>query len=133
MPGRRRLSLHINRVAKENDKDAAPVDLTKVPLIVCGDFNAQPSSPAYRCFSQITKDVQTYGARGRPSPTFFSPRPLARIDHIFVTDDIGVEDACVLNSRLARVASDHLPLVADVVLPQYVTSEYATTASQKEK
>ena len=56
MPGRRRLSLHINRVAKENDKDAAPVDLTKVPLIVCGDFNALPTEEAV---SQREMGLQT--------------------------------------------------------------------------
>lgn len=84
--------------------------------IVCGDFNAQPSSPTYRAMNQLARDVQKYGARGKPSPTFFSPRPLARIDHIFVTDDVGVENAHVMDGRLARVASDHLPLVADLVV-----------------
>lgn len=86
--------------------------------VVCGDFNAQPRSPTYRSISNVAVDVQSYGARSKPSPTFFSPRPLARIDHIFVTDDVIVEDARVLDSRLASVASDHLPLVADLVLSQ---------------
>ena len=82
--------------------------------IVCGDFNAQPSSPSYRSLNVLLRDVQKHGARTKAAPTFFSPRPLARIDHIFVTDDIAVENAFVIHSRLARVASDHLPLVTDL-------------------
>ena len=84
--------------------------------IVCGDFNATPSSASYRALNQLTRDVQKYGVRRKASPTFFSPRPVARIDHIFVTDDVGVQDAHVMDTRLARVSSDHLPLVADLVV-----------------
>jgi len=84
--------------------------------IVCGDFNAMPSSPSYRALNQMARDVQKYGARNKAAPTYFSPRPLARIDHIFVTDDVGIDDAHVMDTRLARVASDHLPLVADLVV-----------------
>ena len=94
--------------------------------IVCGDFNAMPSSSSYRILNQVTRDVQKYGVRGRTTPTYFSPKPLARIDHIFVTDDVGIEDAHVIDTRLARVASDHLPLVADLVVQSKDESQRLT-------
>jgi endonuclease/exonuclease/phosphatase family metal-dependent hydrolase len=37
-----------------------------------------------------------------------------RLDHIFVTDDLVVKKAAVLETRLARIASDHLPLLAEI-------------------
>ena len=82
--------------------------------VLCGDFNAQPSSPSYRSLKDVLRDVQHYGARRKAAATFFSSRPLARIDHIFVSDELEVEHAHVVASRLAKVASDHLPLIADL-------------------
>jgi endonuclease/exonuclease/phosphatase family metal-dependent hydrolase len=37
-----------------------------------------------------------------------------RLDHIFVSDDLIVKQAAVLQNRLTRVASDHLPLFAEI-------------------
>jgi endonuclease/exonuclease/phosphatase family metal-dependent hydrolase len=37
-----------------------------------------------------------------------------RLDHIFVTDDLIVKQAAVLENRLTRIASDHLPLLAEI-------------------
>lgn len=48
--------------------------------------------------------------------TFFGRLPIARIDHIFVGDAIAVEHVEIPSSSLARVTSDHLPLVADLRL-----------------
>jgi endonuclease/exonuclease/phosphatase family metal-dependent hydrolase len=39
-----------------------------------------------------------------------------RLDHIFVSEDIRVIDSAVLQNKLTRVASDHLPLIADLIL-----------------
>ena len=86
------------------------------PTVVCGDFNAQPSSASYRCLAKALQDVQTYDPRISPARTWFSPRPLARIDHIFSTMDFVVQRAGVVDSRLARSASDHLPLVATLMI-----------------
>jgi endonuclease/exonuclease/phosphatase family metal-dependent hydrolase len=40
-----------------------------------------------------------------------------RIDHIFVSPTIEVVHAEARRTPLARIASDHLPLVADLRLP----------------
>jgi endonuclease/exonuclease/phosphatase family metal-dependent hydrolase len=40
-----------------------------------------------------------------------------QLDSIFVTPDISVESYEVIDSDRARRASDHLPVVADLLLP----------------
>jgi endonuclease/exonuclease/phosphatase family metal-dependent hydrolase len=92
--------------------------------ILCGDFNAQPKTQSYRAMAKRMRDVQTFDPY-TPSNTWFSSRPLARIDHIFITADFGVERVNVVRSRLARIASDHLPLVADLQVP--LTNVHAET------
>jgi endonuclease/exonuclease/phosphatase family metal-dependent hydrolase len=87
---------------------------------VLGDFNARPSSSAYRLMARRLQDAQTIGGR-RPKPTFPSRWPVLRIDHIFVRGGVEVAGVHVLREGKARVASDHLPLCADLVLPSLVS------------
>lgn len=88
-----------------------------VPSVILGDFNAPPPSAAYRMAVRTLKDAQL--AHGRSArPTFPSALPLMRLDHIFVTQDIIVERTEVLRNRLTRLASDHLPLLADIRMPE---------------
>jgi endonuclease/exonuclease/phosphatase family metal-dependent hydrolase len=84
------------------------------PLILCGDFNARPSSAACRRLSHRLRDVQTEAQHHRPKSTFSGRFPTLRIDHIFVSPGIEVSSIDVCSSELARVASDHLPLVAEL-------------------
>ncbi|MBX4937420.1 endonuclease/exonuclease/phosphatase family protein [Rhizobium binae] len=84
-----------------------------LPTILCGDFNAIPSSATYRLATRSLKDAQI-GGKAAPRATFPSRYPLMRLDHIFVTDDLVVNRATVLQNRLTRVASDHLPLFAEI-------------------
>ena len=58
------------------------------------------------------------GKQRRATRTWFSPFPLARIDHVFVTPEWHVDQTMVIQSQLARAASDHLPLVVDLYLPR---------------
>ncbi|MBB3660884.1 endonuclease/exonuclease/phosphatase family metal-dependent hydrolase [Rhizobium sp. BK650] len=84
-----------------------------VSAILCGDFNAVPASATYRLATRSLKDAQLTG-KAAPKATFPSRLPLMRLDHIFVTGDLTVKSAAVLGTRLARIASDHLPLRAEV-------------------
>ncbi len=84
------------------------------PVILCGDFNARPASPACRRLSHRLQDVQTEAHDHRPKGTFSSRFPTLRIDHIFVSPGIEVTRIEVPGSELARVASDHLSLVAEL-------------------
>ena len=87
------------------------------PVVLCGDFNALPSSPVCRRLDRYLCDAQVELENHRPQKTFFSRYPTARIDHIYLSDDFRVRDATVPNGKLARVASDHLPLIVEIELP----------------
>jgi endonuclease/exonuclease/phosphatase family metal-dependent hydrolase len=86
------------------------------PLIALGDFNSIPLSFAYRRLASRLKDAQRL-TPGRPERTFPAARPLLRIDHVFVSDDVEVVSAGVVKSAKACVASDHLPLRVDLRVP----------------
>ena len=86
------------------------------PLILCGDFNTTPWSKTYRELSRSFTDVQK-AKPARRRATWPARFPLLRLDHVFVPSTVEVEGCHVLDHAEARVASDHLPLVADLWLP----------------
>jgi endonuclease/exonuclease/phosphatase family metal-dependent hydrolase len=86
------------------------------PVILCGDFNAIPSSTAYRKLRSRLQDAQLALNGHRPKRTFFSRYPVNRIDHIFIGGGVQVLGIDVPRHHLVCVASDHLPLVADIVV-----------------
>ena len=85
------------------------------PKILLGDFNAVPRSSAYKAITQALSDAQLLQKpRRRPKRTFPSRLPTLRLDHVFVNEAFfGITGVEVPRSALARVASDHLPLVVD--------------------
>jgi endonuclease/exonuclease/phosphatase family metal-dependent hydrolase len=84
------------------------------PILMCGDFNLTPGSVPYRLAAARFQDVQVGRKNHRPLNTFSSARPFVRLDHIFISPRLAVENVLVPKSELSRVASDHLPLVADL-------------------
>jgi endonuclease/exonuclease/phosphatase family metal-dependent hydrolase len=92
----------------------------RAPAALLGDFNATSRYAAYRRLATRLRDVQLGPGnvrRGRrPVRTFPSRLPVIRIDHMFLTPDIEVLSVHTPDHALARVASDHLPLVADLRL-----------------
>jgi endonuclease/exonuclease/phosphatase family metal-dependent hydrolase len=84
------------------------------PVLLCGDFNALPGSAPYRLTAGKLRDVQAAGRDHRPLGTFSSVQPLVRLDHIFTTRHFERQRVIVVRNDLTRVASDHLPLVADL-------------------
>ncbi|MGZ8185907.1 MAG: endonuclease/exonuclease/phosphatase family protein [Methylobacter sp.] len=87
------------------------------PVVLCGDFNARPSSAACRQLRQRLQDAQLELSRHRPRSTFFGRFPTARIDHVFIDSGIEVLDIEVPRAELSRIASDHLPLVVEMRIP----------------
>lgn len=87
---------------------------TSIPLVVCGDFNAIPRTAAYRHMATQLADVQKQISTFRPRKTFPSRFPLIRLDHIFISNDLKPTKLEVPNSPLTQLASDHLPLIADL-------------------
>ncbi|HUR57718.1 MAG TPA: endonuclease/exonuclease/phosphatase family protein [Opitutaceae bacterium] len=84
------------------------------PVMLCGDFNALPGSAPYKLTATRLRDVQAAAKDYRPLGTFSSMRPLVRLDHIFVSPHFTRQKIVVVRNDLTRVASDHLPLVADL-------------------
>lgn len=87
------------------------------PLVLCGDFNALPWFPETRRLTRRLRDAQAEADGHRPRNTFGGRVPLWRIDHVLVDPAVRVSGVEVPRNELARVASDHLPVVVDLVLP----------------
>lgn len=86
------------------------------PVILCGDFNAVPSSPVCRQLGERLNDAQKVTAEHRPQRTFPGRLPTVRIDHIYIGNGLETQAIDIPNSAMVRTASDHLPLVADLKL-----------------
>jgi len=81
--------------------------------VLLGDLNAQPTTPEVRALTDVL--VDTWGAAGDgPGHTSASPTPSQRIDYILQSRDTGTRAAAVLTSAPASIASDHLPVIADL-------------------
>ena len=87
------------------------------PLILLGDLNATQRTIVHRTLAAHLDDAHglrpTHQAR---VATFPAGLPMLRIDHVFVSGGVKVTSLRVGSSPLARVASDHLPLVMDFEL-----------------
>ena len=89
------------------------------PVVFCGDLNAPPASEVCRRMRRQLQDAQTALAQHRPRQTFPSRFAALRIDHIFTSKTLAVTAVAVPGSYLARVASDHLPLLAQLRIPRH--------------
>lgn len=83
------------------------------PTLLCGDFNAPRRSATYRLLASALRDIEDFDAN-RPRNSLFSPLPVSRVDHGFVSEGLSILGVHVLSTRLAKVASDHLPVSFDV-------------------
>jgi endonuclease/exonuclease/phosphatase family metal-dependent hydrolase len=88
------------------------------PAILCGDFNALPSGRVWRKLTGRLRDAHDAAPGNERGRTLFGRYPAARIDYVFVGDDIEVVEAQVAKTELARTASDHLPLIVDIKIPE---------------
>ena len=90
------------------------IDLTG-PRIVLGDFNEWTRGLVTRTLTaefHLT-DLRVHLPHSRAYPHGL---PLLNLDHIYYDHHFQVERARFYRSRLALIASDHLPLVADLLL-----------------
>jgi endonuclease/exonuclease/phosphatase family metal-dependent hydrolase len=83
------------------------------PTILTGDFNATSITRPYQTFVRHLADCQRQLGLRQTVKTFPSGFPAIRIDHAFVSPEIRITGVKAPFSPLARVASDHLPLVVD--------------------
>jgi endonuclease/exonuclease/phosphatase family metal-dependent hydrolase len=101
---------------------------TKHPAVLAGDFNAVPRSRAYEILAKgLSRQVLTLPARA----TFPARFPILRLDHVFANNRARIIRYEVIDTPLARSASDHLPLLAIVECLPQATSESEPTDSAK--
>ena len=87
------------------------------PRIVLGDFNEWVHGLVTRTL--VTEfhltDLRTHLSNVRSYPALL---PLLNLDHIYFDHHLRIEKAFFHRSRRSLIASDHLPLVADLVLAE---------------
>jgi endonuclease/exonuclease/phosphatase family metal-dependent hydrolase len=84
------------------------------PVILMGDLNSLPRSPAFRLLAQQLRAVRSTVTPSLRLPTFPTRYPLLALDHILVNDRLPVSSVSVFQNDAARMASDHFPLIADL-------------------
>ncbi len=90
------------------------------PLVLLGDFNSRPRSRALQPLRQHLHDVRTSLDEAGHCRTFPTRRPLVAVDHIFVSAALRPISLEVHRQALARAASDHYPLVAELTRTEFV-------------
>jgi len=116
------LNTHLGLVPREQRLQAAALvgkdwlghPDCKGPTILAGDFNATSITRPYQtlCRNGFSDCQRKLGLK-QTVKTFPSAFPAIRIDHAFVSPHIRITSVKAPFSPLARVASDHLPLVID--------------------
>jgi endonuclease/exonuclease/phosphatase family metal-dependent hydrolase len=83
------------------------------PKLVLGDFNEWMKGLATTLMSARfnSVDLRDYLRRRRTYPGLF---PILHLDHIYYAGKVDILGVELARTRMALVASDHLPLVADV-------------------
>jgi endonuclease/exonuclease/phosphatase family metal-dependent hydrolase len=92
------------------------------PRVLCGDLNVGPHSSTYYRLRTGLRDVQRVAFGLRARPTYPAKFPLLRLDHVFSSRELDVRRVEVVTTKLARAASDHLPLVVDLARAEEVPS-----------
>jgi endonuclease/exonuclease/phosphatase family metal-dependent hydrolase len=85
----------------------------KGPKIILGDFNEWMRGLATRTLNSLFEsiDIQSHLKRRRTYPGIF---PVVHLDHIYYEGDVEVRSVELPRNRKALMASDHLPLVANL-------------------
>lgn len=92
--------------------EALATDERRLPTVVMGDLNEWSArGGCLRVFSQKL-------CVNAPGPSFPARRPLFGLDRIITSDDVEVVRTGVHHTATAREASDHLPVTAELRLPE---------------
>ncbi|MDQ3314737.1 MAG: endonuclease/exonuclease/phosphatase family protein [Verrucomicrobiota bacterium] len=83
------------------------------PLLLLGDFNSLPGSRAIAHLRAHLRSVRALLRATGPCSTFPTRFPAVAVDHIFVNEALEPVAFRVPQTPLARIASDHYPLLAD--------------------
>jgi endonuclease/exonuclease/phosphatase family metal-dependent hydrolase len=83
-------------------------------VILCGDFNAPPTSPTYKSICSVLADCQRNLKDHRPHKAYPGQYPVTRIDHVFLSPGWKIRTIEVGKTDLDKVASDHIPLIVEL-------------------
>lgn len=108
---------------QHDDADARARQVTAVlaalppdrPVVLAGDFNADPDQPELAALREGLADAWPRAGRGRGA-TFPSGWPRRRLDHVHCGRGVQATQARVV----ASAASDHRPLVVDLLIDEVV-------------
>jgi endonuclease/exonuclease/phosphatase family metal-dependent hydrolase len=83
------------------------------PKVILGDFNEWTRGLATKTLSSLFEsiDIYAYLKRRRTYPGIF---PFLHLDHIYYEGRVEVRGVELARSRASLMASDHLPLIADL-------------------
>lgn len=100
-----------NRLYEANQMLAA-LPQKSAPVIVAGDFNDEPMGTSYKLMRESFVDAWAASGASGDGLTYPADKPSKRIDYIFcgAGSRFSVKNARVVQT----LASDHLPLVADL-------------------
>lgn len=111
------LGLHPGERRRHAEELADLVRGLRGPALVGGDLNDTPEGRAARHLGERLWDVWASAGDGVPGgATFPADDPTARIDYLFVTDGIAIEQVTVPAGAEVAAASDHRPVCALVRL-----------------
>lgn len=85
------------------------------PKIVLGDFNEWTKGRATTMLNESLKSIDLF-AHVRRRRTYPGILPLVHLDHIYYEGEMEVRRVELTRTRQALIASDHLPLVADLTV-----------------
>lgn len=85
--------------------------------VLLGDFNEWLKGLTSKTLGAMLEgvDLATHLQRKRTYPGVL---PMVHLDHIYVAGGVKVEKVSLPRTRLTLMASDHLPLVADIRMPE---------------
>lgn len=83
------------------------------PVLLAADLNAPPWGRSYRRLAAALHGHKPQQRTISVPATFPSCLPLLRIDHVIASPSVRIKAMTAPRSRLAKEASDHLPLVVD--------------------
>jgi endonuclease/exonuclease/phosphatase family metal-dependent hydrolase len=83
----------------------------RTPIVVAGDFN-----DVWGTLGRRLLEPAGFSGPARPLRTFPAYAPLRALDSLYVRGSIDLDDLRSVRQRPAATASDHLPLLAEMVL-----------------
>lgn len=81
----------------------------QIPTLIMGDLNE------WRPGGSLDEFGDEYSI-ATPGPSFHSSRPVASLDRIILRNGLDLLNGAVHHSELSKVASDHLPIYAEIVI-----------------